>query len=246
MLNDTILYRSIREKSSSTIVDQQQSSNTIEQQSSSSSATTNMFMWHTIVVFVIRTIYKSFQKLSLITIDRSWLRTPDESVSFYFFCSYLYSKKLIFRRMSQTERRLTSISPECNDAKRNYDDCFNQWFHNTYMRRRDSTIIVVDPSSVAASSSSSPCDELLKVYLTCVIKVNNDNKMSICSLLFKGLKSHSSDKDLKRFANTILDQGGADSSDDSESIPTLSSRRNDTKLWWSAIKNIFDILKMSR
>jgi TRIAP1/MDM35 family protein len=65
---------------------------------------------------------------------------------------------------SDMERRMTSIAPECNDAKRSYDDCFNQWFHNTYMRQREST-------HVSPIVQSNPCNHLLKVYLSCVIKV---------------------------------------------------------------------------
>lgn len=50
--------------------------------------------------------------------------------------------------------RMQSISPECNELKYKYDDCFNSWFSERFLR----------------GDSKDPCKELLEAYQTCVKK----------------------------------------------------------------------------
>lgn len=49
--------------------------------------------------------------------------------------------------------RMNSISPECNELKHKYDDCFNAWFTERFLK---------------GDSDDSVCAGLLKAYQHCV------------------------------------------------------------------------------
>lgn len=52
---------------------------------------------------------------------------------------------------------MNSIGEECTDLKKKYDDCFNSWFSDKFLR---------------GNNDDSACADIFKVYQDCV-KVKN-------------------------------------------------------------------------
>ena len=48
---------------------------------------------------------------------------------------------------------MSSLAPECNELKQEYDACFNYWYSEKFLKERD---------------LSNPCQELFNVYKKCV------------------------------------------------------------------------------
>jgi TRIAP1/MDM35 family protein len=49
---------------------------------------------------------------------------------------------------------MSSISPECNKLKQEYDDCFNKWYTQQYLN----------------GDTQDACQDIFKKYKTCVWK----------------------------------------------------------------------------
>ncbi|TPX64120.1 hypothetical protein SpCBS45565_g06085 [Spizellomyces sp. 'palustris'] len=47
---------------------------------------------------------------------------------------------------------MTSISPDCNDLKKQYDDCFNKWYANKFLQ----------------GDTTPECEDLFKLYRACI------------------------------------------------------------------------------
>lgn len=60
--------------------------------------------------------------------------------------------------------RMNSIAPECNELKHKYDDCFNVWFTEKFLK---------------GESGDDVCAPMLKVYQDCVQKALVDRKINL-------------------------------------------------------------------
>lgn len=60
---------------------------------------------------------------------------------------------------------MNSIGKECDELKHKYDDCFNDWFINGYLKEK--------PSSRRGKSNQAvvPCEAFLLTYQECTKKV---------------------------------------------------------------------------
>ncbi|KAJ3044096.1 Mitochondrial distribution and morphology protein 35 [Rhizophlyctis rosea] len=47
---------------------------------------------------------------------------------------------------------MASISPECTELKRQYDECFNKWYSNKFLQ----------------GDTTQDCEEVFKLYKACV------------------------------------------------------------------------------
>lgn len=47
---------------------------------------------------------------------------------------------------------MASLSPECNELKKNYDNCFNEWYSNKFLR----------------GDTSPGCEKEFKLYKACL------------------------------------------------------------------------------
>jgi hypothetical protein len=56
---------------------------------------------------------------------------------------------------------MSSLSPECNELKKKYDTCFNNWYSEKYLK----------------GYITEPCPELFKEYQTCVWKAIKDKQI---------------------------------------------------------------------
>ncbi|XP_050300877.1 TP53-regulated inhibitor of apoptosis 1-like [Anthonomus grandis grandis] len=57
---------------------------------------------------------------------------------------------------------MNSIGEACNDLKKEYDDCFNSWFSDHFLKGR---------------TNDSMCAPLFKVYQECVKKAMKEQKL---------------------------------------------------------------------
>uniref|UniRef100_A0A914UXC7 Uncharacterized protein n=1 Tax=Plectus sambesii TaxID=2011161 RepID=A0A914UXC7_9BILA len=57
--------------------------------------------------------------------------------------------------------RMNSISKDCNELKHKYDDCFNDWFINGYLKEKP------DGKRGANKKAVVPCEALLLAYQEC-------------------------------------------------------------------------------
>jgi len=48
---------------------------------------------------------------------------------------------------------MSSINPECNKLKKEYDECFNSWYVDSFLKGK----------------KSNKCDELFKEYRACIM-----------------------------------------------------------------------------
>ncbi len=64
-----------------------------------------------------------------------------------------------------------SIGPECTELKIAYDNCFNSWFADKFLKG------VATSSSPGAPSGLESCDALLTAYTSCV-KVGRSMSMT--------------------------------------------------------------------
>jgi TRIAP1/MDM35 family protein len=58
---------------------------------------------------------------------------------------------------------MSSISPECNELKKKYDDCFHTWYSEKYLK----------------GDITPACEELFKDYKTCVWKYIKEQKIDV-------------------------------------------------------------------
>ncbi len=58
---------------------------------------------------------------------------------------------------------MSSISPDCNDLKHKYDDCFNVWFSEKFLK----------------GDTKDGCESLLTAYSDCVQKVLKEKKVNV-------------------------------------------------------------------
>ncbi|XP_035294086.1 TP53-regulated inhibitor of apoptosis 1-like, partial [Cricetulus griseus] len=66
---------------------------------------------------------------------------------------------------------MTSIREACTDMNREYDQCFNCWFAEKFLK---------------GASSSDTCTDLFKHYQLCVQKAIKEKEIPIAGLEFKG------------------------------------------------------------
>lgn len=59
---------------------------------------------------------------------------------------------------------MNSIGEACTDLKKEYDDCFNSWFSDHFLRGR---------------TNDSMCAPLFKIYQNCVKKAMKDQKLDL-------------------------------------------------------------------
>ncbi|CAG2166370.1 unnamed protein product [Oppiella nova] len=60
---------------------------------------------------------------------------------------------------------MNSIGKDCNELKRQYEECFNGWFADKYLR--------------GLGGNDHSCDHLFKLYQNCVKKALNEQKIDI-------------------------------------------------------------------
>jgi len=58
---------------------------------------------------------------------------------------------------------MQSIGPECNELKKTYDACFNQWFSENFLK----------------GDTNDACAPIFKVYQECVKKVLREKGMQL-------------------------------------------------------------------
>ncbi|KAI9105269.1 TP53-regulated inhibitor of apoptosis 1-B [Phlyctochytrium arcticum] len=56
---------------------------------------------------------------------------------------------------------MTSLSPECNDLKKEYDDCFNKWYANKFLQ----------------GDITQDCEDIFKLYRACIWKAIKEKKL---------------------------------------------------------------------
>lgn len=65
--------------------------------------------------------------------------------------------------MSQTTLEMNSISPECTEVKRRYDQCFNTWYAEVFLKGR----------------KGDPCKQLFEQYQSCLRKAASELKLDL-------------------------------------------------------------------
>lgn len=60
--------------------------------------------------------------------------------------------------------RMSSIGKECDELKHKYDDCFNDWFNNGYLKEKPK-------SNKDNKQAIVPCEALFLSYQECTKKV---------------------------------------------------------------------------
>ncbi|XP_059532284.1 TP53-regulated inhibitor of apoptosis 1 isoform X2 [Myotis daubentonii] len=66
---------------------------------------------------------------------------------------------------------MNSVGEGCTDMKREYDQCFNRWFAEKFLK---------------GDSSGDPCTDLFKRYQQCVQKAIKEKEIPIEGLEFMG------------------------------------------------------------
>ncbi|CAG2114172.1 unnamed protein product [Medioppia subpectinata] len=61
---------------------------------------------------------------------------------------------------------MNSIGKDCNDLKKEYEQCFNTWFADKYLKGQ-------------TNGSDQMCDQLFKRYQNCVKKALSEQKIDI-------------------------------------------------------------------
>ncbi|XP_054168819.1 TP53-regulated inhibitor of apoptosis 1-like [Oppia nitens] len=64
---------------------------------------------------------------------------------------------------------MNSIGKDCNELKRQYENCFNGWFADKYLKG----------VAVADGGGDQPCQLLFKLYQSCVKKALTEQKIDI-------------------------------------------------------------------
>ncbi|XP_043924819.1 TP53-regulated inhibitor of apoptosis 1 [Protopterus annectens] len=66
---------------------------------------------------------------------------------------------------------MNSVGEECTELKRDYDQCFNRWFAEKFLK---------------GNRSADPCVELFKSYQQCVKKAIKEKEIPVEGLEFMG------------------------------------------------------------
>ncbi|XP_073485399.1 TP53-regulated inhibitor of apoptosis 1 [Aquarana catesbeiana] len=66
---------------------------------------------------------------------------------------------------------MNSVGEECTDMKREYDQCFNRWFAEKFLK---------------GEGSGDPCTELFRRYRSCVQKAIKDKDIPVDGIEFMG------------------------------------------------------------
>ncbi|KAG8597001.1 hypothetical protein GDO81_002137 [Engystomops pustulosus] len=66
---------------------------------------------------------------------------------------------------------MNSVGEECTDMKREYDQCFNRWFVEKFLK---------------GECSGDPCNELFQRYRHCVLKAIKDKEIPVERIEFMG------------------------------------------------------------
>ncbi|OCU01779.1 hypothetical protein XELAEV_18007556mg [Xenopus laevis] len=66
---------------------------------------------------------------------------------------------------------MNSVGEECTDMKREYDQCFNRWFAEKFLK---------------GEGSGDPCTELFRRYRECVQKAIKDKDIPVDGVDFMG------------------------------------------------------------
>ncbi|XP_030073998.1 TP53-regulated inhibitor of apoptosis 1 [Microcaecilia unicolor] len=66
---------------------------------------------------------------------------------------------------------MNSVGEECTEMKREYDQCFNRWFADKFLK---------------GNASGDPCGELFRKYQLCVQKAIKEKDIPIEGLEFMG------------------------------------------------------------
>jgi len=61
---------------------------------------------------------------------------------------------------------MESVGEDCKELKHTYDECFNNWFANKFLK----------------GVKDDPCKTLFEVYQTCVKKALNDKKIDVVEM----------------------------------------------------------------
>ncbi|KAI8920223.1 mitochondrial distribution/morphology family 35/apoptosis [Powellomyces hirtus] len=56
---------------------------------------------------------------------------------------------------------MTSISPECNELKKQYDDCFNKWYANKFLQ----------------GDTTPACEGIFTLYRACIWKAIKEKNL---------------------------------------------------------------------
>uniref|UniRef100_A0A8D8Y7F6 TP53-regulated inhibitor of apoptosis 1 n=1 Tax=Cacopsylla melanoneura TaxID=428564 RepID=A0A8D8Y7F6_9HEMI len=73
--------------------------------------------------------------------------------------------------------KMNSVSKECTQLKHSYDECFQMWFTERFLK---------------GDTDDSMCSSLLKVYQTCVHKAMREHQIDFSEVLKEHL--HSADE----------------------------------------------------
>ncbi|XP_029427117.1 TP53-regulated inhibitor of apoptosis 1 [Rhinatrema bivittatum] len=73
---------------------------------------------------------------------------------------------------------MNSVGEECTEMKREYDQCFNRWFADKFLK---------------GEGSRDPCSELFRKYQLCVQKAIKEKEIPIEGLPFMGPSKEKAD-----------------------------------------------------
>ncbi|OUM57697.1 hypothetical protein PIROE2DRAFT_48506 [Piromyces sp. E2] len=71
---------------------------------------------------------------------------------------------------------MSSINPECNKLKKEYDECFNSWYVDSFLKGK----------------KSNKCDALFKEYRACIMKTLKEKKID--NLIDESIKNSTVNK----------------------------------------------------
>ncbi|XP_005987220.1 TP53-regulated inhibitor of apoptosis 1 [Latimeria chalumnae] len=73
---------------------------------------------------------------------------------------------------------MNSVGQECTDLKHEYDQCFNRWFAEKFLK---------------GDRSADPCTELFKKYQVCVQKAIKEKDIPVEGVEFMGASKEKSE-----------------------------------------------------
>uniref|UniRef100_A0A915J4V5 Neurotransmitter-gated ion-channel ligand-binding domain-containing protein n=1 Tax=Romanomermis culicivorax TaxID=13658 RepID=A0A915J4V5_ROMCU len=137
--------------------------------------------------------------------------------------------------------RMSSISPQCNEMKHQYDDCFHEWFTDKFLTGQ-------------AKSDDDPCEKLLQVYKDCVHKALKEHKINMESVekdvlntdLDKSM-SHPQGKERKERCLNRQPLFGRDwrMNSDQSKATQLKKRPTTTNIWKKLVRKVIEGRKKS-